>query len=321
MRTYAAIAIVGVLVAGCETTGGGPPPSSAPLSADAVKALTDVEAVQAEVRELRNLIEEQQYELSQLQDRQRALYDDLDRRLRLRERAAGGAPALDEVARMPGYAGEPAAAADLRPPAPPSLPPPAVTPPPALPSSPPPAVTPPPALPSSPPPAAALPPVAAGGLPQEGTAPGVGVETETVSSVAPRESRLGDVAGEQAAYDAAFDLLKAGRYQEAVAGFERLLVAYPDSELADDAQYWVAEAYYVTRNFASALDGYRAIINRYPGSQRIPEAMLKIGYLQYEMGAYDRARATLNDILSRFPGTPVALSADTRLQKMDREGR
>lgn len=301
MRTYAAIAIVGCLVAGCETTGGGPPPS-APLSADAVKALTDVEALQAEVRELRNLIEEQQYELGQLQNRQRALYDDLDRRLRVRERAAGGAPALDEVARIPGYAGEPAAPADLTPPISPSSPPPAVAPP------------------SSPPPPAP-PPVAAGGLPQEGAAPGVGVETETVSSLTPRESQSGGVAGEQATYDAAFDFLKAGRYQEAVAGFEGLLVAYPNSELADDAQYWVAEAHYVTRNFASALDGYRAIINRYPGSQRIPEAMLKIGYLQYEMGAYERARATLNDILSRFPGTPVALSADTRLQKMDREGR
>ncbi len=54
-------------------------------------------------------------------------------------------------------------------------------------------------------------------------------------------------------YQAAFELLKEQRYEPAASAFEQFLVTFPDSELADNAQYWLAESHYVTQQFDRAL--------------------------------------------------------------------
>ncbi len=61
--------------------------------------LSQLEALQTEVRQLRNSVEVQGHELEQLKGRQRALYDDLDKRLRDAERrGAATAPVTSEPA-------------------------------------------------------------------------------------------------------------------------------------------------------------------------------------------------------------------------------
>ena len=87
---------------------------------------------------------------------------------------------------------------------------------------------------------------------------------------------------EQEAYDSAFEMLKQSRYQDAVEQFQAMVNTWPDSPLADDALYWMAEANYVNREFEAALNGFRAVVERYPDSARLPEAMLKVGYIQYD---------------------------------------
>lgn len=121
---------------------------------------------------------------------------------------------------------------------------------------------------------------------------------------------------EQQAYESAFDLLKQSRYEDAIKQFDALVNTWPNSELADDALYWKSEANYVNREFEAALNGFRSIVERYPDSSRLPEAMLKVGYIQYDIGAYDQAAKTFQDILSRFPGHQVTVSADTRLRRI-----
>jgi len=121
---------------------------------------------------------------------------------------------------------------------------------------------------------------------------------------------------EQQAYEAAFDLLKQSRYEDAIKQFDALVNTWPNGELADDSLYWKSEANYVNREFEAALQGFRSIVERYPDSSRLPEAMLKVGYIQYDIGAYDQAAATFQDILTRFPGHQVTVSADTRLRRI-----
>ena len=135
----------------------------------------------------------------------------------------------------------------------------------------------------------------------------------------PSNSRGGQAVSlqEQQAYDRAFDLLKGGRYQEAINSFQQLADTWPEGQLADDAYYWISEARYVNRKFEDALKGFSTVVTRYPQSQRVPEAMLKIGYVQYDMGAYDDAAATFRDILSRFPAHQVATPAKTRLRRIE----
>jgi TolA-binding protein len=49
-------------------------------------------------------------------------------------------------------------------------------------------------------------------------------------------------------YGQSFDALKAGSYSIAITGFKDFLSSYPSSPLAENAQYWLGEAYYVTRD-------------------------------------------------------------------------
>jgi TolA-binding protein len=48
---------------------------------------------------------------------------------------------------------------------------------------------------------------------------------------------------DRANYQASFELLKQGRYDEAASALQQFMVAFPNSEYADNAQYWLAETH------------------------------------------------------------------------------
>ncbi len=87
----------------------------------------------------------------------------------------------------------------------------------------------------------------------------------------------------QTAYDKAFEILKAGRYTEAITVFQQFLAAYPKSSLASNAQYWIGESYFVTRHFQDGAASFQAVLIRWPDSTKAPDALLKLGDTQYEM--------------------------------------
>jgi tol-pal system protein YbgF len=122
---------------------------------------------------------------------------------------------------------------------------------------------------------------------------------------------------DKANYQAAFDLLKDSKYDPAIVAFQQFLVAFPDSSLADNAQYWLGEAYYVNRNFTTALAAFQAVIDRYPESRKVPDALLKIGYCDYELKQFDLATQVLTDVFARFPDTPAGNLAKQRLDKIE----
>ncbi|HVY81332.1 MAG TPA: tol-pal system protein YbgF [Steroidobacteraceae bacterium] len=133
---------------------------------------------------------------------------------------------------------------------------------------------------------------------------------------APTPSGAAGASGEQAAYTQAFDALKNSNYPAAITGFRSYLTQYPNGSLADNAQYWLGEAYYVTRDFDQAVAAFRAVGERYPNSRKAPDALLKLGFSQFELKRYGEARATLNDVVRRFPDTDAAKLATDRLARI-----
>jgi len=125
----------------------------------------------------------------------------------------------------------------------------------------------------------------------------------------------------QAAYDAAFAALKDARYAEAIAGFSGLLEAAPAGDLAPNAQYWLGEAYYVTRDFENAAAAFEAAAERWPGSGKAPGALLKLGYSQYELKRMGDAQQTLGRLTARYPDTEAARLAQERIQRINAEQR
>ena len=174
----------------------------------------------------------------------------------------------------------------------------------------------------------------AGGSPQPGPSqpagqdvPEVRAPMETQSQVtgigqpeAQVQSPAASAADEKAAYDMAFQALKELRYADAAEEFQSFLEQYPNSEYADNAQYWLGESYYVTRNYDIALTAFQTLLDRYPDSPKGPDALLKVGYTHYELEQWDSARAALTQVQENYPDSTLSRLAENRLRSMRMEG-
>jgi tol-pal system protein YbgF len=153
---------------------------------------------------------------------------------------------------------------------------------------------------------ASLAPAAASTGAGSGTATGPGPGAGAGGTGAPATAEL--------LYGRAFDALKAGNYPAAIAGMREFLAAHPGHDLADNAQYWLGEAYYVSRDYENAISAFSVVGPRWPDSSKAPDAQLKLGYSQFELKRMAAARDTLTKIPQRYPGTDAARRAQERLR-------
>ncbi len=121
-------------------------------------------------------------------------------------------------------------------------------------------------------------------------------------------------------YKTAFTLLKGGKYDDSIAAFELFLQKHPDSKYAANAQYWLAEANYVSKRYPRALAEFATVVSKYPASSKLADARLKLGFTYYELGQYQEARDELTRLRAQFPNSNVAKMAQQRLERMSREG-
>ena len=124
----------------------------------------------------------------------------------------------------------------------------------------------------------------------------------------------------EAEYQAAFNLLKDGRYEEAETALREFAAKYPQHELAANAVYWLGEAHYVQRDYPAALAAFESVLRDYPGTRKSPDALLKAGYCQYELRRYGDARTLLTRVVQEFPDTQAAADARARLERLPAEG-
>ena len=147
-------------------------------------------------------------------------------------------------------------------------------------------------------------------------------ETAAAGGAATPGAAAGAAAGnppssvEQAVYTQAFDALKAGSYSVAITGFKDFLGTYPASALAENAQYWLGEAYYVNHDYDAAAVAFRAVLKKWPDSRKAPDALLKLGYTQYAQKQNAAARATLTEVMRKYPGSDSAKLAADRLRRV-----
>ncbi len=119
-------------------------------------------------------------------------------------------------------------------------------------------------------------------------------------------------------YDKAYKLLVSPekRYADASKAFGKFLKQHPQSPLADNAQYWLAEANYVLQKNDTALAEFNKLIKQYPSSPKVPGALLKSGYIYHSTGKTSEARNMLNQVITQFPGSSEASLAKKRLQRI-----
>ena len=146
----------------------------------------------------------------------------------------------------------------------------------------------------------------------------------SVTGIAAPETQAREVAqspeAEKEAYDLAFQSLKDLKYADAAEQFQSFLGGYPNSDYADNAQYWLGESYYVTRNYDIALEAFQGLLSNYPDSPKVADGLLKIGYTHYELKQWDQARAALVQVQEQYPNTTLARLAGSRLRSLKLEG-
>lgn len=123
-------------------------------------------------------------------------------------------------------------------------------------------------------------------------------------------------ADEEALYLKSFDQLKAGKYDDATAGFKAMLAKYPQGNYSDNAWYWTGESYYIKKDYANALTSYRSLLEKFPASPKVPDALLKTGIIQQEQKKPDQAKAAYNRVIKEFPNASAATQARTRLAQL-----
>jgi tol-pal system protein YbgF len=160
---------------------------------------------------------------------------------------------------------------------------------------------------------------AAGSQAPAGSLPPAALPATATAAPAPAQPAM-DTAQEQAAYEEALNILREGRYPQAAEAYRSFLSQYPESVYAGNAQYWLAETYYVTRQFGTALEEFQAVVSKYPGSTKLADAHLKMGYIHYELGEWQAARKELETVIRNNPDSTAARLAEERLQRLSKEG-
>lgn len=144
----------------------------------------------------------------------------------------------------------------------------------------------------------------------------VPTDTNEQSAAAQPAEKATTARNEKEAYQAAYETLRNGHNDRAIADFEGLLKEFPDGEYADNSQYWLGEAYKVNQNLESAKLAFTKVVSYHPMSPKVPDALLKLGYIELEQSNTPKARDYFTKITVNYPGTTAAHLAEKKLMEL-----
>ena len=124
-----------------------------------------------------------------------------------------------------------------------------------------------------------------------------------------------DPAAESRDYEAALNQLRAGKYREALSGFEGFIKRYPSSSFQPSAYFWAGSAALQIKEVASATHYFKQVVNNWPDDPKAPDAMLGLANCQQTMGDEKAARKTLESLVQKYPASAAAKTAKQKLGK------
>lgn len=146
----------------------------------------------------------------------------------------------------------------------------------------------------------------------EPAGPAGGTSAKPPGSSAPGPGGTGAPSPSQL-FDLATRDLTEGRYPLALQGYRDFLARFPDTELADNAQYGVGECFFAQAAFDSAAVEYAKVGERWPQGDRAPASLYKLALSQERLGRTADARRSFEDLVRRFPASSEAGLARDRI--------
>ncbi len=105
-------------------------------------------------------------------------------------------------------------------------------------------------------------------------------------------------------YDAALNLLQQTDYAGAEAAFKSWIASYPKHALAGNAQYWLAESYYVRGAYPEAAVEFLLAYQNYPKGNKQADSLLKLGLSLSQLNNKKEACSTFAKLRREFPKAP-----------------
>jgi len=135
--------------------------------------------------------------------------------------------------------------------------------------------------------------------------------TTTAPPVVPRAT-----ATPEELYRTAYEDYMRGNYDLAAQGFREYLRRFPDTDLADNALYWVGECLDAQDKVEEALAIFTQVLDDYPTSDKAAAAQLKKGLLYLKLGDKGQGVLNLQYVVYEHPGTKEADLARERLRSL-----
>ncbi|MFQ6002267.1 MAG: tol-pal system protein YbgF [Candidatus Zixiibacteriota bacterium] len=116
-------------------------------------------------------------------------------------------------------------------------------------------------------------------------------------------------------YDAAYLDLTKGKYDLAITGFSNYLKYFPETEQADNAQYWLGECHYARKNYTKAAIEFHKVLENYSTGDKVPSALYKLGLSLLELKSVGQANKYFQELIDKYPHTQEAKLAKEKLKK------
>ncbi|MBN1397440.1 MAG: tetratricopeptide repeat protein [Bacteroidetes bacterium] len=114
------------------------------------------------------------------------------------------------------------------------------------------------------------------------------------------------------------DAQRAEQYDNALAAYQELTAAYPDSTRTPEAWYAIGIIYQNHKqSYHQAIQAYRHLVEKYPGHATSSSASFLIGFIyNNELKNVDSARIAYEDFLKRYPDNQLADDAKFELSNL-----
>ncbi len=107
-----------------------------------------------------------------------------------------------------------------------------------------------------------------------------------------------------------------GNNDLALQEFSDYVKYYPNTDLAGNSYFYLAEIAYRQGNYQAAAKDYDQVLQNFPTGNKAASAELKKGYALIELGQRDEGIAALRHVIARYPRSNEALQARDRLRKL-----
>jgi tol-pal system protein YbgF len=117
-------------------------------------------------------------------------------------------------------------------------------------------------------------------------------------------------------YNNALRDYNSGKYDLSSQEFNDYIKYYSNTDLAGNAQFYLADIEYRQGNFEAAVRDYDKVLEQYPGGNKAAAAQLKKGYALLELGQREAGIRELNSLMARYPRSIEASQARDRLRRL-----